>query len=67
MLKGVATYPKGDMVQGRYFMALTDLGSKVYYAAVSEESPAFKVGKSEKSENAVASTLPLLARDGLLD
>ena len=25
-LRGVATYPKGDMIQGRYAMALADLG-----------------------------------------
>ena len=39
----VTTYPKGDMVQGRYSMTLTDLGNKPYDHAITEASPSFKI------------------------
>ena len=38
-MRGVATYPKGDMVQGKYSMILNDLGNKAYDHAVTEVSP----------------------------
>ena len=35
-LRGVATYPNGDMIQGRYAMPLSDLGTCFYDQAVAE-------------------------------
>ena len=44
------TYPRGDMVQGRYSMLVTDLGNRQYTHAINEALPLFSVGRSEKSE-----------------
>ena len=42
-LPGVATFPKGDMKQGRYSMALSDLMSTHYDKAMTEGLDSFKL------------------------
>ena len=71
-LGGVATYPKGDMIQGRYAMALTDLGNCFYDQAVDDGRKALKVGGTD-NKVAVGDLIEMLlsilfaCKDGLPD
>ena len=71
-LRGVATYPKGDMIQGRDSMALTDLENFFSNEAVDEGYEAFKVSRAN-NEVAVGDLIEMLlsilfaSKDALLD
>ena len=58
-LRGVATYPQGDMKQGRYGMTLTDLMNTHYTRAVKEAMDTLALGRAS-SEVAMGDLVEML-------